>query len=66
MLADIGVAWERSPWLLHMHRRRMYMRYALDWPVGRIAQEEGVSASSVSRTLTAGVDAIVGYLEDDT
>jgi len=44
----------------------MYMRYALDWPVGRIAQEEGVSASSVSRTLTAGVDAIVGYLEDDT
>lgn len=66
VLVDVRRAWECSPWLLRMHRRRMYERYALDWPVGRIAQEEGVSASSVSRTLTAGLDAIVSYLEGKT
>ncbi|WP_018800460.1 hypothetical protein [Salinispora arenicola] len=38
----------------------------LDWPVNLVAQEEGVGASSASRTLTAGLDAIVSYLAGET
>lgn len=61
-LADVSKAWEHTA-MLQLHRRRIYLRYAMGWTVDQIADYENVNKSSVSRSITSTLDAMVAYLD---
>ncbi|MFY1686305.1 hypothetical protein [Plantactinospora sp. WMMB782] len=63
-MADVRRAWEQAP-LLALHRRRLLLRYGLDWSQGEIASKEGVSQQAVAKALKGGLTALADYLNGE-
>lgn len=63
-LADIQVAWKRTPLVIEQ-RRAVFMHYGLDLNYAEIGREEGVTRSTAMRRTEVGVGRLVDHLNGD-